>query len=236
MTSSSAPAPPSTPCPRCGQQAPIVYRGVVPTCTACGALRAPLTGPSVNLAGQPAKVGGTFARVAGWLVLLFGGSIALSVALLFLALHLAAVGLAIAAPIALVALVVGVMLVTGGRSLRTSGVETQRATREQALLAMAAHRGAVSAAEAARMLGIAPVEADAILTALAKREPERVAVDVDDHGVIWYRVSSPSAPGDSTPHVRVDAGVRVGAPVPPPEPEVEAVDEAHPPVATRAPR
>lgn len=213
----------------------------MPTCTACGALRAPLTGPSVNLAGKPSKVGGTFARVAGWLVLLFGGSLALLIALLFLALHLAAVGLAIALPIALVVLVVGVALVRGGRSLATSGADRQRATREQALLAMAAHRGAVTAAEAARTLGVSPAEADAMLTALAKREPDRVAVDVDDQGVIWYRVSA--APGEPIPRMRVDAaapatpGVRVEAPpAPPQEPEAVVVDEANRPVATRSPR
>jgi hypothetical protein len=194
----------------------------------------------VNLAGKPSQVGGTFARVAGWLVLLFGGSLALLVTLLFLALNLVTVGLAIAVPIALVVLVVGVALVRGGRSLSTSGDYRQRATREQALVAMVAHRGSVTAVEAARALGVAPAEADAMLTALAKREPERFAVDVDDHGVIWYRVSSLSAPGEPIPRARVDVGVDVGvrveAPPGAPEPEVEAVDEAHPPVATRSPR
>ena len=30
-----------------------------------------------------------------------------------------------------------------------------------------------------------------MLTELAKREPERIAVDVDDQGVVWYRVAHP---------------------------------------------
>jgi hypothetical protein len=211
-----------------------VYRGVVPYCTACGALRAPLSGPSVNLAGKPSRVGGTFASVLGWVVLVSGGSLALGIALLFAALNLLTVGLAISLPIAIVVLVLGLVLVRSGRSLSTSGAQAERATREQALLAMAAHRGAVTALEAARALGVSTAEADAMLTALAKREPDRVAVDVDDQGVVWYRVSA--APGQPIPRMRVDmgapdAGVRVTEGV-----EVEPVDEAGHPVATRAPR
>jgi hypothetical protein len=217
-------------CPQCGREAPIVYRGVIPYCTACGALRAPLSSPSVNLAGRPSKVGGTFASVLGWVVLVGGGSLALSVALLFLALDALAVGLAIAGPLALVVLVLGITLVRSGRSLSTSGVETARTTREQALLAVAAHRGRVTAVDAARALGVGTAEADAMLTALAKRDPERVAVDVDDEGVVWYRVSA--APGEPIPRIRVGEGVRVGA-----RDEVQAaVDGVEGPVASRAPR
>ena len=78
---------------------------------------------------------------------------------------------------------------------------------------MAAHRGAITATEAARALGVGTAEADAMLTAMAKREPDRVAVDVDDQGVIWYRVSA--GPGEPIPRMRVAGegdGVRVGMP------------------------
>jgi hypothetical protein len=184
-------------------------------------------------------VGGTFASVAGWLVLVCGGSLALGIALLSLALHVWSIGLAIALPIAVVVLVLGLTLVRSGRSLATSGEQKERATVEQALLAMAAHRGAVTADEAARALGVGRAEADAMLTALAKREPDRVAVDVDDQGVVWYRASA--APGEPVGRVRVEAGVRVDAPWPPAEGrrevrEVEPNDEASHPVAARAPR
>jgi hypothetical protein len=219
-------------CPQCGREAPIVYRGVIPYCTACGALRAPLSSPSVNHAGKSSRVGGTFARVLGWLVLVVGGSLALCIALLFLALHAATVGLAIAGPIALVVLVLGIALVRSGHSLSTSGENAARSTREQALLALAAHRGAVTATEAARALGVGTAEADAMLTALAKREPERVAVDVDDEGVVWYRVSA--SPGEPIPRIRVGEGVRVGARE---REEVQAVVEDVPGrIASRAPR
>jgi hypothetical protein len=217
-------------CPHCGREAPIVYRGVIPYCTACGALRAPLSSPSINHAGKPSKVGGTFASVLGWLVLVCGGSLALGVLLLSLALHAVGVGLAIAIPVAVVDLVIGIALVRSGRSLSSSGVEAARSTREQALLAVAAHRGSVTAADAARALGVGIAEADAMLTALAKRDPERVAVDVDDEGVVWYRVSA--APGEPLPRIRVGDGVRVGAPG-----EVQAaVDDVQERVASRAPR
>lgn len=192
----------STICPACGREAPIVYRGVVPYCTACGVLRAPLSSASVNLAGKPSRVGGTFAVVLGWLVLVLGGTTALGVALLLLALSWPAGALAIGLPIALVTLVTGILLVKSGRSLQASGEDAERATRTQALLAMAAQRGAVTAREAAQVLGTSVADADAMLTDLAKREPERVAVDVDDQGVVWYRVAP--APGEPIPRLRVE--------------------------------
>jgi hypothetical protein len=220
-------------CPHCGREAPIVYRGVLPFCTACGALRVPLSSPSVNLAGKPSRVGGTFARVLGWLVLLCGGSLALALGLLFLALGAPGVGLAIAIPFAVVVLAIGIALVQSGRSLNDSGVQVGQMTRDQALLSLAAHRGGVTAVEAARALGISHAEADAMLTGLAKREPDRVGVDVDDEGVLWYRVSA--APGEPLPHVRV-ADVGGGPRVAGARDEVQSVDDVPDPVASRAPR
>jgi hypothetical protein len=227
MQSASAP-----PCPICGREAPIVYRGVLPYCTACGGLRAPLSSPSVNLAGKPSRVGGTFTSVLGWLALCGGGAFAVSVTLLAFALGAGTVGLAIALPVLVIALVVGIALIKSGRALRGAGVEAERATREQAVLALAAHRGGITAFDAARSLNIGSVEADALLTALAKREPDRVSVDVDDQGAVWYRVAA--GPGEPLPRARVapEAGnVRVGDPG-----EVETFDELGNPVATRAPR
>ncbi|HTQ42902.1 MAG TPA: hypothetical protein VMI75_09135 [Polyangiaceae bacterium] len=194
--------PTSTICPACGREAPIVYKGVVPCCTACGALRAPLSSASVNMAGKPSRVGGTFAVVLGWVVLALGGSTALGVVLLLLALSWPAGALAIGLPIALVTLITGVLLVKSGRSLQASGADAERETRTQALLAMAAQRGAVTAREAAQALSTSVAEADAMLTELAKRDPERVAVDVDDQGVLWYRVAP--APGEPIPRMRVE--------------------------------
>jgi hypothetical protein len=178
-------------CPHCGRDAPIVYRGVVPSCTACGGVRAPLSSSSVNLAGRPSNVGGAVASILGWLVLLVGLSIAGGAGLLFGAIATVGVALAIALPIGLVTLGVGVALLGGGHALRRSGTDAKRSMHEQALLAMAAHHGAVTAADAARALGLSVADADAVLTALAKRDPDRMAVDVDDQGVVWYRAVVP---------------------------------------------
>jgi hypothetical protein len=160
----------------------------------------------VNLAGKPSKVGGAVASIAGAVVLLVGLSAALGLGLLLYALVTAPVALAIALPIALVVLVFGVVLLTGGRSLSRSGASAERSTREQALLALAAHRGAVTAAEAAQALGMGVAEADGMLTALAKRDPERVKVDVDEQGGVWYRAAIQI--GD-TPDARVRVGEHV---------------------------
>jgi hypothetical protein len=161
----------------------------VPYCTACGALRAPLATPSINLAGKPAKMGGTVASVAGGLVLLTGFSAALGLGLLLWLLSSGAVALSVSLPFALVAGVVGMLLLRGGSSLRRSGAVAEQASHDQALFSMAAHQGPLTAVDAARQLNVTVASADAMLTALAKREPERIAVDVDDQGVVWYRIA-----------------------------------------------
>ena len=97
--------------------------------------------------------------------------------------------------------------------------------REQALLAVAARQGAVTAADAARALGIGVAEADESLTALAKRDPEHLAVDVDEQGVVWYRavapvrarVAEPTAPTTPGEDLPLQAEVEIDA-----DPETEA--------------
>lgn len=202
----------STICPACGQEAPIVYKGVVPHCTACGAVRAPLSSASVNLAGKPSRAGSTLATVMGWLVLIFGGSSALGVALLLMAFGWSMGALAFGLPIALVSLFIGIVLLRSGSSLAASATRSENETLRQAMLAMAAHKGAVTARDAAQALGMSVAQADALLTQLAKSDPERVGVDVDDQGNVWYRVAA--RPGEALPgmpRVRVGDGPRVDA-------------------------
>jgi hypothetical protein len=178
-----------SPCPACGRDAPIVYRGIVPCCTACGALRAPLSTASVNLAGKPSKVGGTVASVLGAVVLLVGVASSLGIALVFSAFHLLGLGLALASPIALVSFVVGIVLVWRGGLLRRAGARAEQTTHEHALLELVAHRGTITPADAAIALGLGIAEADEKITALAKSQPERIDVDVDDEGVVHYRIA-----------------------------------------------
>ncbi len=148
------------------------------------------------------------ARVAGWLMLLGGVGFALGLGLLVYALSTITVALAFASPVVLVALVSAVALLRSGRLLTRSGAGRERTTHDQALLELAAHRGPVTANEAARALGISADDADGILTDLAKREPDRVVVEFDDDGVIRYRaVNALEVP--AAVHVRVDPRVRV---------------------------
>ncbi len=223
MSASASPSFGSA-CPACGSDAPIVYKGMVPHCTACGAVRVPLSGPSVNLAGKPSRVGSTFATVLGWLVLIFGGCAALAAALIVLALGSTTGAIAVGLPIALLTLLIGVFLVRSGSSLAKSATRTENDTLRQALMAMASHRGAVTARDAAQALGVGVADADAMLTALAKSDPDWVAVDVDDQGNVWYRVAA--APGEPLPHVRVGDGLRVAPLEPPPAELLDAEEEA----------
>lgn len=180
-------------CPRCRQNAPIVYRGVNAFCTACGAPRSPLTSGSVNLAGQPSKVGGQITRVFGWIVLVAGtllaaGSLAMCGAIVGMS---AAAPYILSIPIALATWVLSYFLLKGGKQLEQSGVDTQKATRTQAVFALANTRGGmVTPNDLAQAIAVTPKEADDILTAMAKEIPDHVSIEVDDNGVIYYRFAA----------------------------------------------
>jgi hypothetical protein len=85
--------------------------------------------------------------------------------------------------------------------------------------------GVVQAWEVAQALQVTPQEADAILTRLAKENPDHVSVDIDDHGNVLYRFPSqhwgglaqmaPNAPPpvQNGAHVRVHAPSRVASEV-----------------------
>jgi hypothetical protein len=196
----------------------------MPYCTACNALRAPFAGKSVNLAGKPSQVGGVVAQATGWLVLAVGLTVALVLALiagwLFTPLTAAVVG----TPIAVVVLVMGILLLRGGRSLTRSGDESSRHTRSEAVFALAQHRGGILRAEdVATVLGSSVDEADALLTHLAKTQPELVTLDVDDAGAITYRFPSAVLPQE-TRRVRVAPPVAPRA-AEPREVDVELIEE-----------
>lgn len=178
-------------CPHCGRDAPIVYRGIVAYCTACGGVRLPLSGRSVNLAGRPSKVGGAVASLAGSLVLGFGLICALLIGGLLSLLGAPSVALwIVCSPIAVAALVLGALLLRSGSRLRRTGSDVERATLQHALLSLVQQRGAISAAEGARALGVGLTAADEVLTALAKREPELVVLEIDDQGTVYYRAAA----------------------------------------------
>lgn len=180
-------------CPHCRQNAPIVYRGVNAFCTACGRPRIPLTGASVNLAGQPSRVGGKVARVFGWILLVFGTLLATGT----FAACSSIVGTAAAAPfilsipIAIITWVLSYYVLKGGKELAQAGTDTQKATRNQAVFALANTRGGmVTPADLAQAIAISPKEADDVLTAMAKESPDHVSIEVDDNGTIFYRFNA----------------------------------------------
>lgn len=175
-------------CPKCGQRAPIVLRGIEARCTVCGALRVPFTAQALNLAGKPSRFGGGVARFFGWGVLLMGFTFALSAALVLQSIFPSGyVGWAVALPMAMLSLLIGLSLLLGGRKLKRSGDAAQQQARMQAIRALASHRGgSVTAADVARKLALGELEADAMLTELAKDPDQQVALEVDDEGTIHY--------------------------------------------------
>ncbi len=199
-------------CPSCGQDAPLVYKGVSAFCSACGKPRAPLTASAVNLRGKPAKIGGTVASTAGW-VLLFGAVVAaLVVGALFQACFPAAVlGWVLGGVIAFVGLALSLLLLFGGRALRRSGARASQAARLEALDTLAVYqRGIVTAQMASESLALPLDQADAFLTSLAKQPDSGVTLEVDDDGRITYRFGR-YVPQRDWP---ADAKLRVDAPAP----------------------
>jgi hypothetical protein len=173
-------------CPYCGQNAPIVYRGVAAFCSACGRQRPALIAPSVSYAGKPSRVGGTVAGVAGWVVLGVGLFMALAMGLLLGIIH-TPLGVVVGSLIALASIIVSVLLLVSGKKLRKSGDDAQKHMREKAVFALAANRnGRVTARDLAGSLDIPAAEADAFLTEMAKTQPEDVTVEIDDKGGIYY--------------------------------------------------
>ncbi len=176
-------------CPRCRQNAPIIYRGVAAYCTACGAPRLPLASSSVTLAGQPSKVGGTVARVFGWIVLVLGLAISLLFGLgLYWLFPEGIAWLVVGLPTALASSAFAILLLRSGKSLHQIGTGEQRSARTKAIFALAQNRGGmVTAMGVAQSLNVPAEEADALLTDLAKTTPDQVSLEVDDAGGIYYR-------------------------------------------------
>jgi hypothetical protein len=197
-------------CPHCGQNAPLVYRGVSAYCSACGTPRIPFTANAVNLRGKPAKIGGTVASVMGWVVLAGSLGVALVLGAILQAIFPAGavVGWIVGGLIAIVGVAVAMLLLFGGHALRRSGKQSAEAARMEALGSLAAHhRGVITSQSAAEALGVPVQEADGFLTGLAKQPESGVTLEVDDDGKLTYRFARYAPP----PGWSADAKVRVGA-------------------------
>jgi hypothetical protein len=84
-------------------------------------------------------------------------------------------------------LAVGIPLVIGGRKLGRYGEQKEKKAQLDAIRSMAAHQaGVVTAQQVAKTLTITPQEADEMLTELAKTPDEKVSLDLDDNGNIYY--------------------------------------------------
>ena len=178
----------SSECPKCGQRAPIVLKGLDSRCAACGAPRFLLAAPNMSLAGQPSRVGGVAASIAGVSVMVLG--LSLSAGLWFLGHALSAsttLAWALAVPVFGASMLFGLLLLLGGTTLRRRGVARQRAVALEAVSAMVQHRrGPISAYEIARTLALPEPQVDALLTELAREKATAVTLDVDAEGHIVY--------------------------------------------------
>jgi hypothetical protein len=210
-------------CPRCGQAAPTIIRGMTVHCSACDFERGPTGGLPLNLVGAPTRIGGTVARVVGVTALVLTLLLATVVGLFF-GLFSVTSGAIAALVIAAIGATIGGLVLRGGRSLSKLGDTARQHAREQAIYALANNqRGMVTAADVARALNVQLSEADALLTAMA-REGARVGVEVDGQGVVRYtfRDAVPPAGSAVPPASPVRVDVSDAAPSAPRDPaEVE---------------
>jgi hypothetical protein len=161
---------------------------------------------AVNVAGQPAKVGGGIVKALGWVAVAGGALIALFFTFIAWALS-TVVPLYIAGFFGIITAMIAIPLLLAGRSLRRAGETRELAARERAVFALAAQRrGMLSVPIVARALEIQEADADALLTALAKRPDGRVALEVDDNGNLTYVFRDLVAAAPSPQKVRIDGG------------------------------
>lgn len=174
-------------CPKCGQRAPIVLRGLESRCAACGAPRSLLAAPTVAFAGQPSRWGGAAASLAGVSVLVLGLSLAVGLWFLLGSLVGPGVGWAFAVPTAAASLLFGLLLLLGGSRLRKQGTARQQAVQLAAVKSQVLHRrGPISAYDIAGELELPEPQVDALLTQLAREQATEVTVDVDARGRVVY--------------------------------------------------
>jgi len=188
-------APLQMPCPHCQQSAPIVYKGVFAFCSACGQPRAPFSGKALAFAGKPSKLGGRVGRALGVLVLGFGLLLA---AVLMLSLQLLwpaqNIGYALGLPVALVSMVVSALLLFASRRLGRAGADAERQAQLEALYALAVNRaGTLTSADAARSLQLDAAQVEALLSDLAKTQPDYVSLELDEEGQPFYLFSRAGA-------------------------------------------
>jgi hypothetical protein len=177
-------------------------------------MRAPFSGKALALAGQPSKFGGRVGRALGIAVLVFGLLLA---AVLVLSLQLLwpaeNIGYALGLPVALVSVVVSTLLWLAGRRLNRVGVDAEREARVEALYALAVNRGGtLTVTDAAHSLQLAAPQVDALLSDLAKTQPEYVSLELDDAGEPFYLFSGAGTrphPFGAKYRVNADGRVRV---------------------------
>jgi hypothetical protein len=186
-------------CPKCGQNAPIVLRGVEAFCTVCNARRTPFGGDILNLAGTPERIGGHAARWFGWGAMSVGLFVAFTVGLVVQAIASMItpgswLGLAVGLPIALLSVVLGLTGIIGGNKLGRAGEARLLDKQRDIIRALAGHqRGVVKVSDAARALGVDEPRADSVLGALAREPAENISLDIDDDGNVIYLFGSTQA-------------------------------------------
>jgi hypothetical protein len=186
-------------CPKCGQNAPIVLRGVEAFCTVCNARRTPFGGDILNLAGTPERIGGHAARWFGWGAMGIGLFVAFTVGLVVQAIASMItpgswLGLAVGLPIALLSVVLGLTGIIGGNKLGRAGEARLLDKQRDIIRALAGHqRGVVKVSDAARALGVDEPRADSVLGALAREPAENISLDIDDDGNVIYLFGSTQA-------------------------------------------
>ncbi len=134
------------------------------------------------------EAGGPVMRTVGWVVIVAG--VIVGSFITWLLMSLGSLGYLIGGPVAIMAILVGIALIRGGRYIQErAGDETWGAQVQKIYTLAEAKSGELFVSDIVRSLSVTPVVADALLTRLAREQPDEIRVDIDPTGGICYRFS-----------------------------------------------
>lgn len=209
-------------CPHCLAVAPVLRTGQGAICSACSKPRdtkpgtviigdAPaivgLVGAKGSGAAIAARAGGGGLRIFGAMLIGAGVLAAAAMAVLFPG----AIGIALAILAGGTSVGLGALALKGGAKAGAHADRTERTERQLRIMELAEKSsGDLTATEVARAMKMSLEEADAALTAMA--DGSRVAVEIDENGIVHYVFRELSAGQASSRKVRVptDAGASEG--------------------------
>lgn len=184
-------------CAHCQKDVPSVLQGIWPTCAACGRLRMPLAGESVQNVGRGRTIAGTLAKAGAFAIAMSGVFLAAAFALLGSVL-LRRLGIdpgssnlivgAITFAWASFMLVVSVAIWTLGKGLHRSA-ENARYLAHKLAMESVLKKQPLTIQAISQRLRLPEPEVEVQIARWMQEDPDALSMDLLDSGAIVYRPS-----------------------------------------------